>query len=47
MALPKRWVVGRTHTWIEHWPRTVMHQDRKLAVSEDGPWLAEARNANQ
>lgn len=43
MVLPVRWVVERTHAWTERWRRTVMHHDRKLAVSEAWVWLAEAR----
>jgi len=31
--LPERWGVERTHAWTERWRRTVMHHDRKLAVS--------------
>lgn len=41
--VPKRWVVERTHAWTERWRRTVMHHDRKLAVSAAWVWLAEAR----
>lgn len=43
VILPKRWVVERTHAWTERWRRTVMHHDRKLAVSAAWVWLAEAR----
>lgn len=43
MVLPMRWVVERTHAWTERWRRTVMHHDRKLAVSAAWVWLAEAR----
>lgn len=43
VALPKRWIVERTHAWTERWRRTVMHHDRKLAVSAAWVWLAEAR----
>jgi len=43
VALPKRWVVERTHAWTERWRRTVMHHDRKTAVSAAWVWLAEAR----
>lgn len=43
VALPKRWVVERTHAWTERWRRTVMHHDRKLAISAAWVWLAEAR----
>jgi transposase len=43
VVLPKRWVVERTHAWTERWRRTVMHHDRKLAISAAWVWLAEAR----
>jgi transposase len=43
VVLPKRWVVERTHAWIERWRRTVMHYDRKLDISAAWVWLAEAR----
>jgi putative transposase len=43
VALPKRWVVERTHAWTERWRRTVMHHDRKLDISAAWVWLAEAR----
>lgn len=43
VVLPKRWVVERTHAWTERWRRTVMHHDRKIAVSAAWVWLAEAR----
>ena len=43
MVLPMRWVVERTHAWTERWRRTVIHHDRKLAVSAAWVWLAEAR----
>jgi putative transposase len=43
LALPKRWVVERTHAWTERWRRTVMHHDRKLNISAAWVWLAEAR----
>jgi transposase len=43
VALPKRWVVERTHAWIERWRRTIMHHDRKLDISAAWVWLAEAR----
>jgi putative transposase len=33
LVLPKRWVVERTHAWIESWCRKVMHHDRKLDIS--------------
>jgi transposase len=43
VVLPQRWVVERTHAWTERWRRTVMHHDRKMAVSAAWVWLAEAR----
>ncbi len=43
VVLPKRWVVERTHAWTERWRRTVLHHDRKTAVSAAWVWLAEAR----
>lgn len=43
VVLPKRWVVERTHAWTERWRRTIMHHDRKVAVSAAWIWLAEAR----
>ena len=42
-VLPKRWVVERTHAWIERWRRTLMHHDRKLSVAAAWVWLANAR----
>jgi putative transposase len=43
VALPKRWVVERTHAWNERWRRMLMHHDRKSSVSAAWVWLAEAR----
>jgi transposase len=43
VAQPKRRVVERTHAWTERWRCTVMHHDRKLAISTALVWLAEAR----
>jgi transposase len=43
VVLPKRWVVERTHAWTQRWRRTVMHHDRKTAVSAAWVWLAEVR----
>lgn len=43
VALPKRWVVERTHAWNERWRRMVMHHDRKTSTSVAWVWLAEAR----
>ena len=43
VALPKRWVVERTHAWNERCRRLVMHHDRKCSISEAWVWFAEAR----
>ncbi|GAA5177163.1 hypothetical protein GCM10023342_24470 [Modicisalibacter zincidurans] len=42
-VLPKRWVVERTHAWIEKARRLVMHHDRRVDVSEAWVWLAAGR----
>lgn len=42
-VLPKRWVVERTHAWIQRNRRLVMHHDRRIDVSEAWVWLAGAR----
>ena len=41
--LPKRWVVERTHAWVERSRRLVMHHDRSPAISTAWVWLAQAR----
>jgi len=43
VVLPKRWVVERTHAWIERARRLVMHHDRRTDVAENWVWLAQAR----
>lgn len=43
VVLPKRWVVERTHAWIERARRLVMHHDRRTDVAETWVWLAQAR----
>lgn len=43
VVLPKRWVVERTHAWIEKARRLVMHHDRRVEVSEAWVWLAAGR----
>lgn len=43
IVLPKRWVVERTHAWIEKARRLVMHHDRRVEVSEAWVWLAASR----
>ncbi|MBX3713069.1 MAG: IS5 family transposase [Lysobacter sp.] len=40
---PKRWIVERSHAWLERARRLVMHHDRLVAVSESWVWLSEAR----
>jgi transposase len=41
--LPKRWVVDRTHSWVERPRRMAKDQDRRLDVAESWIWLTEAR----
>lgn len=43
VVLPKRWVVERTHAWLERSRRLVMHHDRRIDVSEAWAWLAAGR----
>lgn len=43
VVLAKRWVVERTHAWIERARRLVMHHDRLSQVSEAWVWLSQAR----
>lgn len=43
VVLPKRWVVERTHAWIERARRLVMHHDRRSDVFEAWGWLAQGR----
>ena len=43
VVLPKRWVVERTHAWIERARRLVMHHDRRTDVAQAWVWLAQAR----
>jgi len=43
VVLPKRWVVERTHAWIEKARRLMIHHDRRADVSESWVWLASAR----
>ena len=43
-AMPaKRWVVERTHAWLERHRRLVMHHDRKPIYATAWVWLAQAR----
>ncbi|CAN7440112.1 IS5 family transposase [Acidovorax sp. LjRoot118] len=39
----KRWVVERTHAWLERNRRLVMHHDRKPFYAAAWVWLAQAR----
>lgn len=39
----KRWVVERTHAWLERFRRLVMHHDRKPIYAAAWVWLAQAR----
>ena len=44
VAMPKkRWVVERTHAWLERNRRLVMHHDRKPFYAQAWVWLAQAR----
>jgi transposase len=43
VTLPKRWIVERSHAWLERARRLVMHHDRLASVSESWVWLSEAR----
>lgn len=42
-AMPLRWVVERTHAWIERSRRLVMHHDRRSDVAISWVWLTQAR----
>lgn len=39
----KRWVVERTHAWLERNRRLVMHHDRKPFYAQAWVWLAQSR----
>ena len=43
VPLPKRWVVERTHAWLERERRLVMHHDRSPRSAVAWVWLAQAR----
>ena len=43
VVLPKRWVVERTHAWIERARRLIMHHHRRNDVFEARVWLARGR----
>jgi putative transposase len=42
VILPKRWVVERTHAWLERSRRLVMHHDRSTTNAAAWAWLAQA-----
>jgi transposase len=42
VVLPKRWVVERTHAWLERGRRLVMHHDRSAHHSVAWVWLSQA-----
>lgn len=42
VILPKRWVVERTHAWLERSRRLVMHHDRSTRNASAWAWLAQA-----
>ncbi len=41
--LPKRWVVERTHAWLEKYRRLMVHHDRTTRAATAWVWLAQAR----
>lgn len=43
VVLPKRWIVERTHAWLERARRLVMHHDRSITNAASWVWLAQAR----
>lgn len=43
VVLPKRWVVERTHAWLERSRRLVMHHDRSTQNATAWAWLAQSR----
>lgn len=43
VILPKRWVVERTHAWVERSRRLVMHHDRTTVAATAWVWLSQAR----
>lgn len=42
VVLPKRWVVERTHAWLERCRRLVMHHDRSPAHAGAWAWMSQA-----
>jgi transposase len=43
VVMPKRWVVERTHAWLERSRRLVMHHDRSERHAISWAWLSQAR----
>lgn len=43
VVLPRRWVVERTHSWVERPRRLSKDYDRRLDVSAAWIWLADTR----
>lgn len=42
-VLPKRWVVERSHAWLEKYRRLNVHYDRSIRSATAWVWLAQAR----
>lgn len=42
-VLPKRWVVERTHSWLERSRRLVMHHDRSPLHAQTWAWMAQVK----
>lgn len=42
-VLPKRWIVERTHAWLEKYRRLTMHHDRKVTTAQGWVWLGQIR----
>jgi putative transposase len=40
---PRRWVVERTHAWLERYRRLTIHHERKPIYAAAWAWLAQAR----
>ena len=43
VVMPKRWIVERTHAWLERSRRLVMHHDRNLRHATTWAWMSQAR----
>jgi putative transposase len=42
-VLPRRWIVERSHAWLEKHRRLTMHHDRKVKTAQGWVWLAQVR----